>query len=194
MNDRALRVGIWPPRVQHFLDAAPAGLIAAAFFFGGFGLRPRRRGLGVLAHTPAGSLFGNSILRKFPVRPHRKFLSGEAPRRVASSRMQGLVGDLQGSPWPRSKPFPIVKATSLIDQFCPCFALDNSLLCRVGNFSGKPAESLASVVHGRGKSRLKCPNSLYYPCLTGKSNQRRVRSRLAPPPPYVSDIPSYFSL
>ena len=75
---------------------------------------------------------------------------------------------------------------SLFDQ-------TNSLFCGVGNSKLKPHDISGLGGFDPAYSRPNPRNSLFFPCKTGKSGQRRVRSRLRPPPrPYISDIATFF--
>ena len=73
------------------------------------------------------------------------------------------------------------------------FYQTNSLFRGVGNSKLKPHDISGLGGFDPAYSRPNPRNSLFFPCLTGKSGQRRVRSRLRPPPrPYISDIATFF--
>ena len=75
---------------------------------------------------------------------------------------------------------------SLFDQ-------TNSLFRGVGNSKLKPHDISGLGGFDPAYSRPNLRNSLFFPCKTGKSGQRRVRTRLPPPPrPYISDIATFF--
>ena len=71
---------------------------------------------------------------------------------------------------------------SLFDQ-------TNSLFRGVGNSKLKPHDISGLGGFDPAYSRPNPRNSLYFPCKTGKSGQRRVRSRLPPPPPFSFHVP-----
>ena len=84
--------------------------------------------------------------------------------------------------------FPVPPESSLFDQ-------TNSLFRGVGNSKRKPHDISGLGGFDTAYSRPNPRNSLFFPCKTGKSGQRRVRSRLRPPPPTcVVDITALFSI
>ena len=62
------------------------------------------------------------------------------------------------------------------------FPPENSLFRGVGNSKLKPHDISGLGGFDPAYSRPNPRNSLFFPCKTGKSGQRRVRSRLRPPP------------
>ena len=75
------------------------------------------------------------------------------------------------------------------------FPPENSLFRGVGNSKLKPHDISGLGGFDPAYSRPNPRNSLFFPCKTGKSGQRRVRSRLRPPPPtYLVDITALFSI
>ncbi len=109
-------------------------------------------------HPPAGTPLSGSMLRfaAHPVRAHSTGLP-------CSTNWFSL--------------FP--PENSLFDQI-------NSLFRGVGNSKLKPHDISGLGGLDPAYSRPNPRNSLFFPCKTGKSGQRRVRSRLRPPPrPYI---------
>ncbi len=75
----------------------------------------------------------------------------------------------------------------------PCSTNWFSLFRGVGNSKLKPHDISGLGGFDPAYSRPNPRNSLFFPCKTGKSGQRRVRPRLPPPPrPYISDIATFF--
>ena len=116
-------------------------------------------------HPPAGTQLSGSMLR-FAAHPVHAYSTGLP----CSTNWFSL--------------FP--PENSLFDQ-------TNSLFRGVGNSKLKPHDISGLGGFDPAYSRPNPRNSLFFPCKTGKSGQRRVRSRLRPPPrPYISDIATFF--
>src|SRR5258707_15856495 len=77
----------------------------------------------------------------------------------------------------------------LIPDNSSLFRLENSLFNSLGNWPPRPAESLAFWGRERDRQGAKSRNSLFISLLAGNSGQRRVRSRLAPPPSLLRQFP-----
>ena len=116
-------------------------------------------------HPPAGTQLSGSMLR-FAAHPVHAYSTGLP----CSTNWFSL--------------FP--PENSLFDQ-------TNSLFRSVGNSKLKPHDISGLGGFDPAYSRPNPQNSLFFPCKTGKSGQRRVRTRLPPPPrPYISDIATFF--
>ena len=79
---------------------------------------------------------------------------------------------------------------SLFPPEISLFDQTNSLFRGVGNSKLKPHDISGLGGFDPAYSRPNPRNSLFFPCKTGKSGQRRVRSRLRPPPTFSLLRPS----
>ena len=118
-------------------------------------------------HPPAGTQLSGSMLR-FAAHPVHAYSTGLP----CSTNWFSL--------------FP--PENSLFDQI-------NSLFRGVGNSKLKPHDISGLGGFDPAYSRPNPKNSLFFPCKTGKSGQRRVRTRLRPPPPTcVVETTALFSI